>query len=337
MNKKRYIAIFVFIVLVIGVFLYINLFNFEKVKLDVSEDELGINENEINEVIKKYQKPEVVYATLEESETSDEIVLDNVVNIALFGVDGRSEQEKGVRADSIMIATIDSNNNKLKLTSLMRDQYVNIEGYGKDKLNHAYAFGGPTLMIKTINENFGLNITDYTTVNFFSFQKIIDRLGGIEVDLTSDELRLLNKHAGEVARLQNMNYIPLQELNGAHLDGLQTVAYSRIRMTGNGDLERAERQREVLDKLFEKVKNQSVLQTIDLWSEISSNIQTSLSDLEIAKYMNQVWKMKDKTIYQNRYPQDGTWKGFRDKKGVWYMDVDIESQKENFINWIYVE
>ena len=99
---------------------------------------------------------------------------DKIKNIALFGVDA-PDDENG-RSDSIMIVTIDPAHEKLKLTSIMRDSYVNIPGYGLDKISHAYAFGGPQLAIKTLNENFGLNITNFMTVNFSSLPIIIDTL-----------------------------------------------------------------------------------------------------------------------------------------------------------------
>lgn len=110
----------------------------------------------------------------------------NIKNIALFGVDS-SDGGYG-RSDSILILTIDKINNELKLSSIMRDSYVYIPGYGNDKITHAYAYGGPQLAIKTLNENFNLDIEDFATVDFESFPKIIDALGGIDINITQEEI-----------------------------------------------------------------------------------------------------------------------------------------------------
>lgn len=111
---------------------------------------------------------------------------ESIKNIALFGID--AEDGEAGRSDSIMVATIDPLHNKVKVTSIMRDSYVNIADYGMDKINHAYAFGGPTLAIRTLNENFGLNIENFVSVNFSSLPQIIDILGGITIDITDEEI-----------------------------------------------------------------------------------------------------------------------------------------------------
>ncbi len=111
----------------------------------------------------------------------------NIINIALLGIDRRSPNERG-RSDSMMIATIDKIHKTIKLTSLMRDTYVDIPGRDKDKLNHSYAFGGPELVIKTINENFDMNIREFAAVDFQGFIEIIDILGGVEIEIKSNEL-----------------------------------------------------------------------------------------------------------------------------------------------------
>ena len=167
MNKGKKITIWILgVILVVilgavgGVYFYGNyLFNkLEKVEID--KDNIGITE-EVEEKLSQYS--------------------DSIINIALFGVDA-VDGEAG-RSDSIMIATIDTVHKKLKLTSIMRDSYVAIDGHGNDKINHAYAFGGPQLAIKTLNENFDLNIEDFAVVNFETLPKIIDKLGGIELDI----------------------------------------------------------------------------------------------------------------------------------------------------------
>ncbi|MDU7887135.1 MAG: LCP family protein, partial [Clostridium perfringens] len=118
-------------------------------KVNLNEDNLGIDKD-IDAKLSKY---------------------DGIANIALFGID--APEGTAGRSDAIMIATVDKIHNKLKLTSIMRDSYVDIQGHGKDKINHAYSFGGHELALKSLNDNFDLNLKDFATVNFSSLSKII--------------------------------------------------------------------------------------------------------------------------------------------------------------------
>ncbi|MDZ7548740.1 LCP family protein, partial [Clostridium perfringens] len=135
------------------------------------------------------------------------------------------------RSDSIMILTLDSVHNKLKLTSIMRDSYVNIPGRGLDKINHAYAFGGPELAVRTLNENFDLNIKEFMAVDFTSLPTIIDKLGGVTINIIPEEI----------------SHIPgITSAGNQVLNGKQALAYSRIRYASGGDYKRTERQRTVV-------------------------------------------------------------------------------------------
>ena len=155
-----------------------------------------------------------------------------ITNIALLGID--SEDGFG-RSDSIMIATIDPVHDKLKISSIMRDCYVNIYGHGYDKINHAYAFGSAPLSIKTINETFGLNIENFVAVDFSSLPIIIDMLGGLELDITNEEVKYINFYIDEINRLDNRNSSNIWTAGSQHVDGVQALAYTRIRYTSGGD------------------------------------------------------------------------------------------------------
>jgi len=154
------IIIGVFLISIGGVYIYGRHIYNKVEKVEVDKDDIGITE-EVEEKLSPYSN--------------------SIINIALFGID--SADATTGRSDSIIIATIDTNHKKLKLTSIMRDSYVNISGIGNDKINHAYAFGGAQLAIKTLNENFDLNIEDFVAVNFDSLPKIIDMIGGVTVDI----------------------------------------------------------------------------------------------------------------------------------------------------------
>ena len=170
-----------------------------------------------------------------------------ITNIALFGVDAR-DYDGGTfagRSDAIMVMSIDNVHHKVKLTSIMRDVRVYMgDGSpydsGYDKLNHAYMYGGPEQAIRAINQNFGLDIQDYVTVNFSAMAKIVDAFGGVNIDLTEDEISEINKNmyalaaespesmAGDVS-----TYAPLSAGEGVLLNGDEAVAYGRIRAIDN--------------------------------------------------------------------------------------------------------
>lgn len=279
-----------------GIYAYGNhLFNkIEKIEIDKSD--VGIKD-EVEEKLSAYS--------------------DSVINIALFGID--AEDGSVGRSDSIIIATIDTTHKKLKLTSIMRDSYVAIEGHGDDKINHAYAFGGPQLAIKTLNENFDLNIDDFVAVNFTTLPKIIDMLGGVTIDITSEEV----------------SHIPGIDAAGTYiLTGEQALSYSRIRYASGGEYVRTDRQRTVLSKVFEKVLSINVTQYPSLLSEILPMVQTNLDYSEILNLGNEVLKMGVTNLEQERFPRDGYCEGKMIDK-IYYLTFDKENTVQQLHDYIF--
>ncbi len=204
----------------------------------------------------------------------DEVKQDDIVNIALFGVDTNSTTSFTGRSDCIMILSLNKSDKKIKLISVMRDSLVTIEKNGKpvyNKINNAYASGGPERAIKTLNQNFKLDISEYATVNFAGMEKIIDAVGGIDIELTAAEAeKVLGKNAK----------------GSYHLNGQEAVLYSRIRSfsTSEGtanDYGRTDRQRYVMELLFNKALTIEKSQYLPLIKALSPNIQTSLTYTEI--------------------------------------------------------
>ena len=290
------VVISILLVTIGGIYSYGNhLFNkIEKIEIDKSD--VGIKD-EVEEKLSAYS--------------------DSVINIALFGIDA---EEGGVgRSDSIIIATIDTTHKKFKLTSIMRDSYVTIEGHGDDKINHAYAFGGPQLAIKTLNENFDLNIDDFIAVNFTTLPKIIDMLGGVTIDITSEEV----------------SHIPGIDTAGTYtLTGEQALAYSRIRYASGGDYVRTDRQRNVLNKVFEKILATNITQYPSLLSEILPMVQTNLDYSEILNLGNEVLKMRVTTLEQERFPRDGYCEGKMIDK-IYYLTFDKENTVQQLHDYIF--
>ncbi len=200
---------------------------------------------------------------------------ESIVNIALFGVDQRKDE--ACRSDAIMVMSVDKKHGKIKLVSLMRDSLVSIDGYGQNKLAHAYFYGGPTLAIKTINQTFNLNIEEYVTVNFNELAQIVDAVGGVTVTVKEKECYYLNKNLREQAKYDNFKakeyYI--EEGGKFRLNGQQALAYARIRKL-DSDFVRTDRQRTVLRQIFNEALSMSPLKYPDFAKDFLSICDTSL-------------------------------------------------------------
>lgn len=207
-----------------------------------------------------------------------------IINIALFGLGSRTKTSfKGV-SDSIMVLSIDKLHNKIKVISFARDSLVNIEGYSPYKINSAYSKGGALLAIKTLNQNFGLNIRDYATVNFTGMADIIDAVGGVEIAMTNRERKDANIHIRSAAKEVGTDptQIEYEEDGVYHLNGAQAVAFARIRhvSTADGvsnDFGRTDRQRYVLEQLFNTMLTRSVDEYPAMIRTILQYVETSLN------------------------------------------------------------
>ena len=228
-----------------------------------------------------------------------------IVNVAVFGVDGRDDVE-GDRTDTIMIASADYEHSKIKVTSLMRDTYVYVnDKYGYDKLNAAYAFGGPTMALQTINQNFDTAITDYVTVDFTAMVSMVNSVGGITIDIkTKDELYWVNQYLNDVNEKVNSGSPQLEKTGPQTVDGPQALAYCRVRYVGDGDFDRTLRQRTVFEQVLSKALDLSVIDQYKLLMGTLPYVKTSLSTFEIIKYAGNLALMSSKTIEQTRLPTD---------------------------------
>lgn len=247
--------------------------------------------------------------------------LDGYRNIAVFGVDSRANDlKKNTRSDSIMIVSINKKTKDIKICSIYRDTYVNIEGHGYTKLNHAYAYGGPELAINTINKNFDLNVTDFVTVNFSAVTNVVDLLGGITLDIQEDELKHVNNYTRDVARINGTDYTYLKKAGKQTVDGTQATAYCRVRYTAGGDFTRAERQRTVMNQIFKKAKKANPFTLAKLANEMIPQVYTSLSNTEMLSLGKDIffYDIKD----QAGFPFDNT---ARKIGGVSYVLADTLS------------
>lgn len=259
-TKKKVMKIFlsIFLTLLIVIvaaagtaFWYVNDKIGKMNQVNLNEEELGLSENEN---LEKYR------------------------NIAIFGVDSRSDNYgKGNRSDCIIIASINTQTHAVKLISVYRDTYAQIEGHGLDKIAHAYSYGEAPLALKTLNENLDLNITEFVTVNFDAVADAVDALGGITMKITSAEVQYINGYIDETSRVTGKKSEHITSAGTYILDGVQAVAYSRIRYTSGGDYKRTERMRDVITAMIAKLKTKSVTQINKIADQILPKVYTNLN------------------------------------------------------------
>lgn len=259
---------------------------------------------------------------VEPDEIEDKIA--NVHNIALFGVDA-AEGSVG-RSDAMIILSIDKENGKIKMTSLARDSLVPIEGHGEEKLTHAWAYGHAKLAIKTINQSFGMNITDYVYVNFEEFIEVIDYIGGVEVHINALELETLNYTTVEEDMVAGTGM--------QRLDGRQALLYSRIR--SDSDTNRTARQREVLIAMYEQVRSQPISKLPETLRKVLRLCHTNMKSdtiMDIAQ-----WALLNiPTIESLSMPNDQLkpWNGILDRERGWVRVYDLDAAKKVLYSFLY--
>lgn len=226
-------------------------------------------------------------------DNEDFMISKDIVNILLIGQDKRPGEERA-RSDSMIIATINKKTNSIKLTSLMRDMYVQIPGYDDNKINAAYALGGMDLLTEAVENNFLIEIDGCIEVDFVGFEKIIDEIGGIDIDLNKDEAYYLSRSGGSKFS-EGVN----------RLSGETALTYSRIRYVGNDDYERTERQRNVLVSVFEKIKDSNLKTLLEMADDILSLVTTNLTNTQILNLATKVMLMDVSDIETYRIPADG--------------------------------
>ena len=206
-------------------------------------------------------------------------------NIALFGLDAREGEsiESGVRSDSMMVASINNETNEVKVVSIFRDTLLKQQDGTFDKANAAYSYGGPQEAIALLNRNLDLDIKNYMSVDFKALSDVIDALGGMELELTAEEVVHMNNYCVETSEVTGKDYERIEpEVAGTyHLNGVQATSYARIRATAGGDYKRAERQRLVIEKIVEKAQKAN-LKTLDkIIDVVFPQVSTSFSSKDL--------------------------------------------------------
>ena len=301
------VILLVVLIIIIAAGIYVGSFISNKLgKLNIQEidtSDLAVNDELYQEVADALSKSE----------------FENVITIALFGTDSRNTSDMSAgRADTIIIASVNTKFKTVKLISIPRDTYVEVPGYGKTKINHAYSYGGEALVIKTINQNFGLNITEYATIDFSGLIHIINDLGGIQLSITKDEMDYINEKSHDSYKLTGRTYKKLSSYGNITLSGEQALTHSRNRTVGN-DFERAGRQREVLEAIMSKLASLGVSKILDMSDSFLQEVKTNIN------VMDYVGQLTDILMSSSQY--------LGDMQSIQIPSTDYASGK--YINEIY--
>lgn len=283
---------------------------------DLDKEDLDVNDD--------------LYAEVSEEVSEEEF--NKIKNVVLLGIDGG-------RSDAIMIASINQVDKTIKLISIPRDTYVSISGHGQTKINHAYAYGKEQLALKTINSNFGLNISEYVTINFTGLINIINKIGGIELTISKAEKDYINDFVSESYKLTGKQIQLLTSYGKVKLTGEQALTHSRNRTIGN-DFTREERQRDVLTAVMNKVSTMSLTEIWNLSDSILSEVKTNLNITECMGIATDVLGNTSKylnNITSKQIPSEEEGGKGDQSTGIYYYKCDLQKAGQNIKKTIYGE
>ena len=241
----------------------------------------------------------------------------DVTNILLIGQD-QTEGNGPSRSDSMILCTFNKKTKQLTMTSFLRDLYVSIPGFGSNRINAAYAFGGMELLDKTLEENFGVQVDANVEVDFAQFADIVDALGGVEVELRADEAKVIREETGTEV------YEGRQTLNGA-----QTLTYSRIRkLDADGDFSRTNRQRKVMSAILDSYKTADMKTILSLADDLLPMVNTDMNPMEMVKYAVELFPiLSEAQVVSQHIPADGTYEN-RKINEMSVLVADMEATRE---------
>lgn len=263
---------------------------------------------------------------------------EGVVNILLIGNDSRSNGEDG-RSDAMILLTVSNKTKKIYMTSLLRDMYVDIPGHDGNRLNAAYAFGGAELLMETIEQNFDITVNRYMLVNFEAFANLVDAVGGVDLELSAQEVEYVNAYLWEynvlTERPEGTDYMDSTAGGMVHLNGAQALAYTRNRYLGT-DFGRTERQRKVLEEVIRKAPKALATNPKELIDGLVTNLRTNLTQQECFELCFRAAGAINYDIEQASIPMEGTYSNAT-IRGMSVLEVDFEANKEFIQKNIYGE
>ena len=248
---------------------------------------------------------------------------DEVYNVLLVGTDSRDPNSDMGRSDSIMLVSFNKKENKSTVVSFLRDSLVDIDGYGKSRLGHTYAYGGVGLTINTINKTYDLDIQNYITINFENLVGIIDEIGGVKVYISEEE-----------AEYYRQNGMPDIQSGDVILTGSQALAHARNRTLGS-DFERTRRQRSVMYGIYRKVmEDKDPSSILSLINYCMNQVETNMSVTEIYDMAKDVLAVDNLKMQQASLPQDGTYTDIT-YEGMAVLEIDFDANKKFLEELLY--
>lgn len=307
------VEIIVLVALLIGLLVYSRLNKVESGIGNIDKDEVNIELD---------------------SQTAE--ALEGFTNIALFGLDNRQTGNyDGGNSDTIMIASIDNDTKQVKLVSVYRDTFLNVKDDTYAKINSAYAYGGPKNAIAALNKNLNLDIVDYVAVDFGAVVEAIDLLDGIELTLTDQEVQIMNdNYIDEINKVTGHKSGKLSSGGTYTVDGVQALAYCRIRYTAGDDFKRTERQRTVLTKMIEKAQGSSISTVSSLIDSMLGDISTSFTGKELLALVSSV--MDYKLADTHGWPFE-LCTGSYGSKGSLVVATDLETNVKELHEYLFGE
>lgn len=270
--------------------------------------------------------------TLSEKEMSD----DGVTNILLIGSDSRNAEDDG-RSDAMILLSVSNRTRSIQMISLLRDMYVEIPGHEGNRLNAAYAFGGPELLLQTVSQNLDIEVNRYVVVNFQAFANLVDAVGGVEIDVTNEEVLWINAYLNEYNMLRDMpidtDYLDTSLSGNVVLNGPQALAYSRNRYIG-ADFGRTERQRKILTAIIKEMPKAMFTNAKEISEGLFPNFTTNLTKDDCRKLSFDIAKLLLFELEQNSIPVEGTYKD-ANIRGMAVLEVDFESNRKYLKSKIY--
>ena len=255
-------------------------------------------------------------------------------NILLLGSESRDFKAYYGLSDTMVILSVNMKDGRAKMTSIMRDTWVDIDGVGHQKINAANAKGGPELAMRTVNEYFGMNIQHYVLVGIEALADIIDEVGGVEIEISSQEMKKINEQLTYDADEFHMNHKePLSHAGKVTLNGNQAVAYARIRKL-DSDYVRTQRQRNVLLAIASKLQGESLATLVSVATKLMGYTRTNLTMNDITTLMGVGVSMDLSQVQQLRLPADGTFNSVTENE-IWSIRADFPANQEILRQFIY--
>ena len=319
------------LVIVVGYSYYTNTLN--KINYKDLDNKVVVTPDK-NKEESEDKEPEILVLDYERGDLlSDPYVL----NIMLFGADQYGNE--GL-SDSMILLSIDNRHEKIKMTSFLRDTYISIPGHWSSKLNAAYAYGGAELSIATIESNYGIRVDRYAIVNFETFKEIVDIMGGVDIELTQDEIYYIND---QITQNGQSEYLPWDTQEGiVHLNGQQALWYSRNRggyVNGTeysgSDWDRVERQRKFLNAVIDDMSSASLTELVDIVNAVGPNVTTNIKNSELTSLVAGAPNYLKYKVEQVSIPTDGTWGyGFNEAGSVILVN-DWDRARYDLAKFIY--